>query len=227
MRKILVLYLLTLLFAGAVIVPASFASEISASAVTRTHIEGFDNWAWNDTPLSPSTVTCPGGELLFAPLIGPYCSDSTTDRLHFRDGAAWSCMTSNDPRMNGIGLYTSNGNFDADSSGSVWGTWMMVPTEDCDKDGPYPEELVMTATTYWDGTWRGLRQVYSVNGFNVWIGELKLVGRGVGEEFDGLHFKGTEWIETYTPSPIPYEFLPPVLGLFDEPEGKFVGTIKE
>jgi hypothetical protein len=31
----------------------------------------------------------------------------------------------------------------------------------------------------------------------------------------------------YTPTPIPYEFLPPALGLFDEPEGVFIGTIKE
>jgi hypothetical protein len=199
----------------------------SGFGVTRTHIVGSDNWAWNDTPLSPANINCPGSELVVDPLFGPYCSDSTTGRLHFRDGAAWSCMTSNDPRMTGVGLYTSNGNFDANSSGSVWGTWTLIPTEDCDKDGSYPEELVMTATSSWRGTWNGQRQFYSVNGFNVWIGELKIDGKGVGGDIDGLHFNGTEWIETYTPFPVPYEFLPPVLGLFDEPEGEFIGVIKE
>ena len=227
MKKMLVLYLSTLLFAGAVIVPASFAAEKSGFGVTRTQIVGFDNWAWNDTPLSPAAITCPGGELVVDPTGGPYCSDSTTGRLHFRDGAAWTCMTSNDPRMTGVGLYTSNGNFDANSSGSVWGTWTLVPTADCDKDGSYPEELVMTAASYWDGTWNGQRQFYSVNGFNIWIGELKIDGKGVGGDLDGLHFNGTELIETYTPFPVPYEFLPPVLGLFNEPEGEFIGTIKE
>jgi len=226
MKKMLVLCLSTLLFMGAAIVPASFAAENSKFGVTRTQIKGFDNWAWKD-PLSPATITCPGGELVVDPSVGPYCSDSTTGRLHFRDGAAWTCMTANDPRMTGVGLYTSNGNFDADSTGSVWGTWTIVPTEDCDKDGFYPEELVMTATSFWHGTWSGQRQFYIVNGFNTLISELKIVGKGVGGDLDGLHFNGMEWIETYTPSPVPYEFLPQELGLFDEPEAEFIGTIKE
>ena len=65
------------------------------------------------------------------------------------------------------------------------------------------------------------------NGFNFWVGELKLVAKGIGGDLDGLHFDGTMSIITYTPTPIPYEFLPPALGLFDEPEGAFMGTIKE
>ena len=227
MKTLLLLYLSTVLLAGAVTVPASFAAEHSKSGVTRTHIEGVDNWGWNDTPLSPATYTCPGGELVVDPFVGPYCADSTTGRMHFRDGAAWTCSTSNDPRMTGVGVYTSNGNFDVNSSGSVWGKWMIVPTEDCDKDGPYPEELVMNANSFWQGIWNGQRQLYSLNGFNFWIGDLKCVAKGVGGDLDGLHFDGSMWITMYTPTPIPYEFLPPELGLFDEPEGVFIGTIKE
>jgi hypothetical protein len=224
MRKLLVLCLATLLSVGVVVVPTSFAAE---PGVTRTPVEGFDNWGWIDYPLSPAAITCPGGELMVHPLFGPYCSDSTTGRLHFRDGAAWSCITTDDPRMTGVGLYTNNGNFDANSTGSAWGTWMIVPTEDCDKDGPYPEELVMAATSFWQGTWNGQRQIYNLNGFNYWIGELKTVGEGVGGDLDGLHFKGTNRIKMYTPLPVPYELLPPVLGLFDVPEGEIIGTIKE
>ena len=197
------------------------------SDVTLTPIEGVDNWAWHDVPLSPSTNSCPGGELVIDPITGPYCADSKTGRMHFRDGASWTCTSSDDPRMTGVGVYTSNGNFDANSTGSVWGTWRIVPMEGCDKDGPYPEELVMTATSFWQGTWNGQRQIYSLNGFNFWVGDLKLVAKGIGGELAGLHFDGTMWITMYTPSPIPYEFLPPELGLFDEPEGEFIGTIKE
>ncbi len=36
-------------------------------------------------------------------------------------------MFDDDPRITGIGLFTFNGNFDADSSGPVWGEWIIVP----------------------------------------------------------------------------------------------------
>ena len=44
---------------------------------------------------------------------------------------------------------------------------------------------------------------------------------------ESLHFKGTELIRTYTPFPVPYEFLPPELGLFDVPEAYLTGTITD
>lgn len=212
-----------------------FAGPPANAGVTRTQIEGVDNWGWRDNPLSPGTITCPGGELMFDSFGMPYCEDSKTGRLHFRDSVLWSCMTSrvagtndNDPRMTGIGLFTVNGNLDADSSGPVWGKWKIVPMADCDKDGLYPEEHVMTSTKYWRGTWNGTRLYYNFAGFDVWIGDLKIVGKGIGGDIDGLHFKGSELIEMYTPFPVPYEFLLSVLpDLFDEPEGEFTGTIKE
>lgn len=85
----------------------------------------------------------------------------------------------------------------------------------------------MTATSFWDGTWNGQRQTHRINGFDVWISDLKLVGRGFGVDLDGLHFKGTERIVTYTPMPVPYEFLLLLPDLFDEPEAVLFGTIKE
>jgi hypothetical protein len=227
MKKMLVFYLSTLLLMGALIVPSSLAAKNSAHGVKRTQIEGVDNWAWIDNPLSPATIKCPGGELVIDPVIGPYCSDSKSGRLHFRDGVLWSCMTSNDPRITGVAVASTNGNFDANSTGSVWGTWMIVPMVGCDKDGAYPDELVTNATSFWQGTWNGKRQIQSVNGFNFWVGKLKFVGKGVGGDLDGLHFKGKEWITMYTPLPVPYELLPPALGLYDEPEGVLIGEIKE
>ena len=224
MKKILALCLSTILFLGAVIVPASFAADDSVPGVTRTQIEGVDNWGYRGGPESDSTIICPGGVLVGPP---PDCADSISDRLHLRGGSGWSCTTSNDPRLTGIGLYTSNGNFDADSNGPVWGEWKIVPMVGCNKDADYSEayeDFLEQATSFWHGTWNGQRQFDPSK--NAWVGDLKFLGKGFGD-IDGLHFKGKMWITMYTPFPMPYEYLPPMLGLFDEPEGEFIGTIKE
>lgn len=204
------------------------------AGVTRTPIEGVDNWGYKGGPPSTPKISCPGGVLM----PGFDCSDSPTGRLHLRDGAGWSCMTSNDWRMTGVGLYTSNSNFDADSNGPVWGEWKMVPMEPgvkCDKDAEYSlvyEDFVNDATSFWHGTWNGQRQFDSHKGG--WVGDLKVVGKGVGVDLDGLHFKGTMWITTYTPFPLPYEaFIPynPNIPVDEQPrdlpEAYFIGTIKE
>ena len=204
-----------------------FAGPPADAGVTRTEIEGYDNWGWQDNPLSLGTITCPGGELMFDSSGLPYCADSTTGRLHFRDAVLWSCMTFNDPRATGVAVFSIKGTFDADSSGPVWGTWKIVPMTDCDKDGLYPEELVETSTTFWSGIWNGKRLFYTDMGISVWVGDFRIVGKGTGGDIDGLHFEGTELIRTYTPFPVPYEFLPPGLGLFDEPEGVITGMITE
>ena len=202
-----------------------FAEPSADAGVTRTLIEGSDNWGWQGGPPSTTEITCPGGELM-----EPFdCSDSMTGRLHLRDGAGWSCMTSNDLRMTGVGLYTSNGNFDADSNGPVWGEWKVVPLVNCNKDAVYSEEyedLVNEATTFWHGTWNGQRRFDSDQ--NAWVGDLKVVGKGIGGDLEGLHFKGRMWITTYTPFPIPYEYIfPPGSVPFDMPEAYFIGTLKE
>lgn len=203
------------------------------AGVTRTPVEGSDNWGYQGGPPSTSRITCPGGELPGAP--PDPCSDSMTGRVHVRNGAPWSCTTSDDPRMTGIGLYTSNFNFDIDGNGPAWGEWKIVPMVGCDKDADYSEayeDLVNGATNYWRGTWHGRRQFDSDE--NAWISELEGVIKGVGPELEGLHFKGEMWITTFTAFPMPYEYIfPPDLVLpdgtrpFDMPEAYFVGTIKE
>ena len=226
MRKILVLCVSVLLVVGVMTVPASFAEEHSMFGVTRTPIEGSDNWGYIGGPPSDSKITCPGGVLIGPPFD---CSDSPTDRLHFRDGAGWGCTTTNDPRMTGISVSTSNGNFDADSNGPVWGEWKFVPMVGCIKDADYSteyEDLVNNATTFWHGTWNGQRQFDS--DMNAWVGELKAVAKGVGVGLDGLQFKGTMWITTFTPFPMPYEYIfPPGSEPYNMPEAVFIGTIKE
>jgi hypothetical protein len=217
-----------LLIIGSLLLSLPVLADRPADAgVKRTQIEGYDNWAWKDNPISPGTTTCPGGELVFDPFGMPYCADSATGRLHIRDVVLWACVTSpDDPRMTGVGLFTVNGNLDADSSGPVWGKWTIVPLEGCDKDGFYPEEQVTSSTRFWHGSWQGKRLFYSDMGIPVWIGDLELVGKGNGGDIDGLHFKGTELITTYTSFPLPYEVLG-IPGLYDMPEGFITGTIKE
>ena len=161
-----------------------FADPPADAGVTRTQIEGWDNWGWQGGPPSTSKIMCPGGVL-----VKPFdCSDSMTGRLHLRDGAGWSCTTANDPRMTGLGLYTSNGNFDADSNGPVWGEWKIVPMVGCDKNAVYSEvyeDLVNAATSFWHGTWNGRRQFDSDK--NAWVGELKVDGKGIGgDNFEGI-----------------------------------------
>jgi hypothetical protein len=203
-----------------------FVSPAADAGVTRTPIEGWDNWGWQGGPQSSPTIICPGGELAEIPFP---CSDSMTDRVHLRGGAGWSCMTSNDPRMTGIGLYTSNANYDADGSGPAWGEWKVVPMVGCNKDAVFSEayeDFVNDATRFWYGTWHGRRQFDSDN--NVWISEFEAVTRGVGGDLEGLQFKGTMWVTLYTPFPMPYEYIFPYGSEpFDMPEGYVIGTIKE
>ena len=149
--------------------------------------------------------------------VTPVCA--ATGRVHFRDIAWWTCYASDDPRLTGVGMATASGNFDADYTGPVWGTWMIVPSSGCD-----PIDLI-DPSVYWEGTWQGQRSQYCAGGACYWIGDLNLVGKGYGGTIDGIHFKGNELITTYTPLPVPWEFIPgfPVTG----PEGIITATIKE
>ena len=58
-----------------------FAGPPADKGVTRTPIEGSDNWGWQGGLPSTPSITCPGGELK----EGFDCSDSMTGRLHIRD----------------------------------------------------------------------------------------------------------------------------------------------
>ena len=203
----------------------AFANPPVDAGVTRTDIEGWDNWGWQGGPPANPDIWCPGGELM-----EPFdCSDSMTGRLHFRGGAGWSCTSSNDPRMRGVGVYTSNGNFDADSNGPVWGEFKIVPLEGCNKDAVYSEEyedFVNDATSFWYGTWNGQRQFDSDK--KAWVGDIKFRAKGFGETLDGQHFKGLMWITTYTPFPMPYEYIFPMGSEpFNLPEAYFIGEIKD
>jgi hypothetical protein len=209
------------------------------AGVKRTEVIGEDDWAITN-PISLGTITCPGGELAFDAVGMPYCADSNTGRLHYRDAVFWGCVTARnavtneiDPRMTGIAYYEIWGNWDAESTGPVGGTWKVVPSNaigpeyTCERLGPFPEEQVANASEYWLGTWNGKRSYQEFADMGFWVGEFRLVGKGYGGTLEGLHFKGEEVVPTYTAFPVPYEFLPPDFGLYDVAEGVLTGTITE
>ncbi len=183
--------------------------------LTKVVIE--DDWPAAD-PLEKGTMNCPGGEIEFINPVTPICA--TTGRIHFRDMAWWACYTSKDPRLSGVGKATASGNFDANYTGPVWGTWTIVPSPDCKL-----LDLTNHPTMFWEGTWQGQRSRVCSGVGCLWIGDLKLVGKGYGGIIDGLHFKGNEVITTYTPLPVPWEYIPNFP--LDGPEGIITATIKE
>lgn len=193
-----------------------------AAAVERTTITARDNWPL-DTYLDLGQLRCSGGDLSWPNPITPVCSSS--GQIHLRQAVAYSCIEAetgdgaHEPRISGVFVATFNGNLRADYSGSVWGTWQLVPGETCD-----PENLT-SPESVWKGTWRGQRTRVCAGESCQWIGALKLVGKGHGGDIQGLHFKGKETVVTFTPIPLPYEALPGFCPACP-PEGQLTGTIK-
>jgi hypothetical protein len=194
----------------------ALADKPADAGVQRTDVVILDDWP-GAPPISAGTIECPGGELEMLNEVTPICA--ATGRVHLRNITLWSCMTSDDPRVSGVGMFTVNGNLDSAYTGPVWGKWTVVPSQSCD-----PMDLI-DPPVFWQGNWQGQRSQYCDSGPCYWIGDLKVVGKGHGGDIDGLHFKGNEVITTYTPLPIPWEFIPgfPLTG----PEGILTATIKE
>lgn len=192
------------------------ADKPAGAGVQRTDVVIKDDW---QGPISDGTITCPGGEVEWLNAVTPYCA--ATGLLHWRNGVLWGCTYSeDDERVSGPALFEVHANLDASYSGHVWGTWKIVKSDTCDLATllhPNPDE-------YWKGTWTGER-VYIDEGRPTWIGELKVVGKGYGGEIDGLNLKGVETVYTFTPLPVPWEFLGPPLPA--GPEGILEATIKE
>ena len=199
-----------------------FAQAEDSQGVTRTEVLVYEDWPADAFGYS-GTLECPGGEFQWIDPVTPVCPGS--GRIHIRNAVGYSCVyaetTGGAPelRLSGVGLFVVNGNLDSDYTGPVWGTFMIVPSERCD-----PEDLI-NPEVYWSGTWGGRRSVTCADSLCTWVGRLKQVGKGHGGDIEGLHFRGTETITTFTPMPIPWELIPgfPVGG----PEGISQVIVKE
>ena len=183
MKKILVLWLSTLLFVGAVIVPASFAAEKSEF----TAIDFFNPYGlpgFGDPIgqlLVPPAVKCPGHE----PTGDPVQPCPVGSRMHSRDGLVMSRLVSEDSRITGWLTVGLNSNLDANLEGPSWGT---VRLDVDNTDG------------FWEGTWTGYRTAYD----GYWVGTIYGQARGYGGSVDGLMLMAEEQIMLVTAMPIAY-----------------------
>lgn len=193
----------------------------AGAAVQRTEVVASDDWP-ADSGLVAGSVACAGGELVWANPVTPICPES--GRLLIRGSVGYGCLQAlsdgePEPRLSGVVMFSVNGNLDAEYSGPVWGTLEVVPADACD-----PAYLI-APESFWSGVWHGHRSRICAGGLCYWVGALEVVAKGYGGELEGLHFKGTETIVTYTPAPIPWDLIPgfPLTG----PEGWITGTIRE
>jgi hypothetical protein len=184
MRKILVLCLSSLLFVGAVIVPASFAAEksefIAVDLFNPLPLPGFPAPQIGDL-LSPPTIECPGYE----PTGNPALPCPVGSRTHSRDGLIVSRLNSDDPRVTGWLTVGLNSNLDASLEGPSWGTFRL----DLD-DGQ----------GVWEGTWNG----YRVAEDGYWVGTINGQAKGYGGIVDGMKMMAEEQIILVTPMPVAY-----------------------
>ena len=202
----------------------ALADKPDDAGVHLTDVLTFEDWP-AAAPLFEGTMNCSGGEIEWLDPATPVCAAS--GRFQLRKLTGYACYFaylndgSTEPRLSGVGMYEANGNIGADYTGPIWGTWMIVPSdpEVCDPG------LLIDPPVYWKGTWQGRRSLFCVGESCAWIGNLHLVGKGHGGIIDGIHYEATELITTYTPLPIPWEFIPgfPVGG----PEGVISATIRE
>ena len=184
MRKILVLCLSTVLFLGAVIVPASFAAEKSVFTGTDLFnplpLPGFPAPQIGEL-LSLPTISCPGHE----PTGDPAQPCPVGSRMHSRDVLVVSRLIADDPRATGWLTVGLNSNLDANFEGPSWGTFRLDVD---DTDG------------FWEGTWTGYRTAYD----GYWVGTIYGQGKGYGGTVDGMKMMAEEQIMLVTAMPIAY-----------------------
>jgi hypothetical protein len=79
-----------------------------------------------------------------------------------------------------------NGNFDANATGHVWGTF----------------RLELDSGGVWIGSWVVDRT--KVDGVNTWVGRGKFVGRGISGDVHGMHVRFSEILISFMPLPVAY-----------------------
>lgn len=208
------------------VVAITLLSVIAARAeVTRTEIVATDDWP-ADSFLDLGTLRCAGGEVVWLNAVTPTCPGS--GRLRLRNALGYSCIHSAsadgvfEPRFTGVAFFSLSANFDDSHSGPVWGTWILVPSDNCDP------QLLEDPDEFWEGTWQGKRAQVCIDDQCQWIGSLNYVGRGRGGSLAGQRFRGHETVVTFTPLPLPYELLGLCApGAPCPPEGQMVGTIRK
>jgi len=184
MRKKLMFCLPVLMFAGALIGPASFAADKSevtgAELFNPLPLPGFPLDQIGQFLAMP-TILCPG----HTPTSDPMQPCPEGSRTHVRDGLVISRVIADDPRLTGWMTVELNANFDADFEGPAWGTFSIDVD---DEEGT------------WEGTWQGLRVAEDGH----WVATLNVQGRGFGGGVDGLKLMAEDTLFLVTPLPLAY-----------------------
>ncbi len=159
--------------------------------------------------ISPGTFECTGGGYktgLFE------CSEGSG--IHVRGLEGYTCLLTPELEVMATTKFELNVNWDAQYTGPVFGTWMVVLSEVCDPS------VVEDPEDYFIGTYTGKRRFHMEGPDPVWTGEWKLDGWGVGI-YDGVQFKSRNHYRMYTALPLPFEMT----GMGTGPEGAFEGVM--
>ena len=117
---------------------------------------------------NPGTVTCPGDQ----PTGNPMQPCPPGSRMNIR-GASWmSRVASSSALLTGWFYNDGNGNYDANATGLLWGTF----------------RIELDAGGVWEGSWTADRSKVG----DVWMMHVRGVGRGSGGSVDGMHLRFAE-----------------------------------
>lgn len=181
MRKLLAFFFSSLLFAGAVFSPASFADEPELFVASETYdpFNILGNGAIGDL-VYPPTVTCPGHE----PTTDPLQPCPVGSRTHNRNGVWISRVESAYPNMSGMMTVVMNSNLNAGFEGPCWGTY----------------SIALNGGGFWEGTWQGVR--VAEDGF--WTATLHIQATGIGGLVDGMKLVAEDQITSFGPLNLAY-----------------------
>ncbi len=209
-----------------------FASLFALAAHADPAVERFtgdDEWTPFALPdgtlvpniIDPGTYVCTGGGESVEPFI---CEGG--NGIVIQGTQMISCATNSNPydkRIEGLLWFDITAIWDAKYTGPVAGRWRIIPGACGDPS------VLQSATTYWEGTYKGRRKLVTDAGLPTWVSKLRLVGHGVGD-LEGQTIKGREIIKTYYLVPAPWELLPEDFQMLlggTGPEGKSVIKIRK
>ena len=118
--------------------------------------------------INPGTVACPGAQ----PTGNWMQPCPPGSRMNIRRASWVSRVTSSSSQFTGWFYSDGNGNYDANATGPLWGTFW----------------IELDAGGVWEGSWTADRSKVG----DAWVMRVRGVGRGSGGSGDGMHLRFTE-----------------------------------
>ncbi len=168
-----------------VLLPMLAAAQAVTTQLTATEVFDPMNLLGNGAVgavLGSASVSCPGRQ----PTGNPIQPCPAGSRVNLRGLSVKSRFASQSPLLSGWFYSEGNGDFDADFTGHVWGTF----------------RLELDSGGVWVGSWIVDRS--KVEGMNVWIGRGRFVGRGTSGSVDGMQLRFSEVLTSFLPWPAAY-----------------------